>query len=327
MCTCPRPRWIAGWSRRGKKIDLRQAYEPWIVEHFSGYLCIDEIYDGPYCIFYAVDPVLRKRVAFQISDAGTEAECRRFLQYLADMGLRVQGATTDGSHLYPNLIREIFPGATHQVCVFHVIKELNLLVLRALAGFRKSLPKPPPGKRGRPRKGEKSPRENPAVRLKREVWENRHLWVKHHLTPAERRRLARMVRGRPLLRGLRELVDLVYALFDRRCRTATAIQKLERLRRHRLFKAFPQLEAIRRKLMSPNLEKALLFLDDSMLEPTSNAVERENRRHRKRQKTIYRARTRRSIAGRIRFSMLHDLEPLIARFPENRHRLPNSKAG
>jgi len=267
------------------------------------------------------------RVAFQISDASTEVESRRFLRYLAHMGLEVQGITTDGSHLYPKLIREIFPGATHQVCVFHVIKELNLLVLRALAGFRTSLPKPPRRRRGRPRKGEASPREDPHVRLKREVWENRYLWVRRHLTPAERRVLARIVRGRPLLRGLRELVDLVYALFDRRCRTATAIRKLERLRRHKLFKAYPQLEAIRRKLMSPNLEKALLFLDDSMLEATSNAVERENRRHRKRQKTIYRARTRRTIAGRIRFSMLHDLEPRVLKIPEIRYKLPNSKAG
>ena len=274
-----------------------------------------------------MDPKLRKRVAFQISDAGTEAECRGFLRYLAGMGLEVKGVTTDGSPLYPKLIGEIFPGATHQVCVFHVIKELNLLVLRALAGFRKSLPRSAPRKRGRPKKGEKSPREDPWVRLKREVWENRHLWVKRHLTPGQRRRLARIIRGRPLLRGLRELVDLVYALFDRRCRTATAIRKLERLRRHRLFQVFPQLEPIRRKLMSPNLEKALLFLDDSLLEATSNAVERENRRHRKRQKTIYRARTRRTIAGRIRFSMLYDLEPEILRRPETRCRLPNSKAG
>ena len=266
-------------------------------------------------------------MAFQISEHATEAECRRFLQYLADMGLQVKGITTDGSALYPKLIGEIFPGATHQVCVFHVIKELNLLVLRALAGFRKSLPKPPPRKRGRPAKGHKRLRENPHVRLKQQVWENRCLWVKRHLTPADRQTLARIVRGQPLLRGSRELVDLVYALFDRRCRTATAIAKLELLRRHKLFRAYPQLEAIRRKLMSANLEKALLFLDDSMLEATSNAVERENRRHRKRQKTIYRARTARTIAGRIRFSMLHDLQPQVLKPPQMHYRLPNSKAG
>ena len=80
------PTTVDRWAvEAGKKIDLRHAYEPWIAEHFSGYLCIDEVYDGPYRIFYAVDPELRKRVAFQISDAGTEAECCRFLQYVADI--------------------------------------------------------------------------------------------------------------------------------------------------------------------------------------------------------------------------------------------------
>ena len=323
----PRPRWTAGWSRRGKKVDLKIHYEPWIVEHFSGYLCIDEIYDGPYCIFYAVDPVLHKRVAFQISDEATEAECRRFLRYLADMGLAVQGVTTDGSNLYTKSVPDIFEDATHQICVFHIIKELNLLVFRALAKFRKSLPKPPLRKRGRPRKGQKSLCDAPQVRLKQDVWNHRHLWVKRHLTPAQRWTLARICRGRPLLRQLRELVDLVYNLFDRRCRTVTAIAKLERLRHRKLFERYPELEPIRRKLLSPNLEKALLFLDDSMLDATSNAVERENRRHRKRQKTIYRARTRKTIAGRIRFSMLHELDPVIVKLPKTPYRLPNSKAG
>ena len=45
------------------------------------------------------------------------------------------------------------------------------------------------------------------------------------------------------------------------------------------------------------------------------------------QQTIYQARTRQTIAGRIRFSMLHDLEPEILKLPESRYRLPNSKAG
>ena len=39
------------------------------------------------------------------------------------------------------------------------------------------------------------------------------------------------------------------------------------------------------KLNSPNLEKALEFLDDKLLPATSNAVERGNRRVRKMQKT------------------------------------------
>ena len=52
-------------------------------------------------------------------------------------------------------------------------------------------------------------------------------------------------------------------------------------------------------MSSPNLEKALTFLDDRLLGATSNAVERGNRRYRKMQKTVYRVRTESGINGRI----------------------------
>ena len=66
--------------------------------------------------------------------------------------------------------------------------------------------------------------------------------------------------------------------------------------------------SIFQKLQSPNLEKALTFLDDSLLESTSNAVERANRRHRKMQKTVYRVRTQPTISGRIALDMFHDVQ-------------------
>ncbi len=62
--------------------------------------------------------------------------------------------------------------------------------------------------------------------------------------------------------------------FDRRCRTDTALGKLARLRRFRSVGQTLQ------KLSSPNLEKALTFLDDRLVGSTSNAVERGNRRYR-----------------------------------------------
>jgi hypothetical protein len=61
-----------------------------------------------------------------------------------------------------------------------------------------------------------------------------------------------------------------------------------------------------KKLFSPTLEKALTFLDDSLLPATSNAVERGNRRHRKMQKTIYRVRTGQHIRQRTAMDMLRD---------------------
>ena len=60
------------------------------------------------------------------------------------------------------------------------------------------------------------------------------------------------------------------------------------------------------KLFSPNLQKALTFLDDKLLPSTSNAVERGYRRHRKMQKTVYRVRTQSNINSRIALDMQRD---------------------
>ena len=62
------------------------------------------------------------------------------------------------------------------------------------------------------------------------------------------------------------------------------------------------------KLQSPNLDKALTFLDDKLLPSTSNSVERGNRRHRKMQKTVYRVRTQEHIHNRIALDMLRDCQ-------------------
>ena len=96
----------------------------------------------------------------------------------------------------------------------------------------------------------------------------------------------------------------VYRLFDRRCRTDTALAKLAKLRQR--VRRFKQVGKILSKLQSPNLDKALTFLDDKLLPSTSNAVERGNRRHRKMQKTVYRVRTQENINNRIALDMLRD---------------------
>ena len=102
-----------------------------------------------------------------------------------------------------------------------------------------------------------------------------------------------MVRGEPRLKALRAVRDEVYRLFDRRCRTNTALAKLARLRRYK------SLGRSLDKLKSPNLEKALVFLDDKLMPSTSNAVERGNRRHRKMQKSVCRLRTQSGLEGRM----------------------------
>ena len=58
-----------------------------------------------------------------------------------------------------------------------------------------------------------------------------------------------------------------------------------------------------KKLFSPTLDKALTFLDDKLLPSTSHAVERGNRRYRKRQKQICRVRTQAQISARLALDM------------------------
>jgi hypothetical protein len=219
----------------------------------------------------------------------------------------VRGVTTDGSELYPDAIVNVFPGARHQLCKFHVIKEIVTSVLQALAKVRKELarqiPKLP---RGRPTK-ETKPLARKAKRLrekKRELFDNRHLFVKRRLTDSEKKTLTKITRGHTELRRFREIMDQVYGLFDRRCRTKTAVLKLANLRK-RVWR-FKSIRHALKKLYSPNLEKALTFLDDSLLPATSNAVRRTNRRHRKMQKTVYRVRTRAHVSNRISLDMLRE---------------------
>jgi hypothetical protein len=242
-------------------------------------------------------------------------------------GLELRGVTTDGSPLYPGPIAAIFPGVRHQVCEFHVIAEITKAVLHAVSKVRKQLAgqKTPLG-RGRPRTKEakRAARRNARLQARiGDLFEHRHLFVAHHLTPAERRTLQRITRGLPHLRTLREIMDEVYRLFDRRCRTETALAKLANLRKR--VRRFRKVGKTLGKLFSPNLEKALIFLDDSLLPATSNAVERGNRRHRKMQKTVYRVRTQQHIHARIATDMLRDAQA-TGRF-DTTHTLHHARAG
>lgn len=99
-------------------------------------------------------------------------------------------------------------------------------------------------------------------------------------------------------------MDEVYRLFDRRCRTDTALARLAQLRQR--VRRFQNLGKTLDQLQSPNLEKALEFFDDKLLPATSNAVERSNRRVRKMQKTVYRVRTQQSLEGRLALDLQRD---------------------
>jgi Transposase len=302
--------------RRGKNADARLEtdYLDWALADFSGYLVLDEMYDGPFCVLSAVDGPNQRRLLYEVLEHDpTHKDIRRFLRRLEAAVLaragQVLGVTTDGSALYPEPLAELFPGVPHQVCEFHILKELVKVVLRVVARLRKRLaegaPKLP---RGRPPSDPETQRK--VRRAKRiearvsELFEHRHLFVRHHLSAARRRQVRQLSRGQRQLRAVRQIMDEVYRLFDRRCRTDTALVKLGQLRQK--VKRYRSLGRSLDKLKSPNLEKALTFLDERLLGATSNAVERSNRRVRKMQKTVYRVRTKESLCGRLALDLQRD---------------------
>jgi len=288
-------------------------YLDWALRDFSGYIAADELYDGPFCVLSIVDNRTFKRLLYQVLDHDPDHQditqfFQRFRMALHLRSLKLHGVTTDGSPLYPEPLRAVFGPVPHDICEFHIVKELTHAILRAVAKVRKKLAEgKSPAKRGRPSTPEAKRAARKRRRLQQKIgdlFEHRYLFVEHDLTGAQRRALQRITRGLPQLRALRAIMEEVYRLFDRRCRTDTALAKLARLRQR--VRRFKRVGKILNKLYSPNLEKALTFLDDKLFPSTSNAVERGNRRHRKMQKTVYRVRTQEHIHNRIALDMLRD---------------------
>ncbi len=279
---------------------------------FSGYIAVDELYDGPFCVLLLVDNRRGRRLLYEVLERkpcqqDLQSFLFRFRGLLEARGLKVRAITTDGSDLYPEAIRRVFGTIPHQICRFHVLADIIQAVLHALTQVRKGLralvPKLP---RGRP-----SRQQAQLIRTKKrqeqhlaELFEHRCLFVEHSPSRAERKLLKRLSRPHPELRHLRQIMDQVYRLFDRRCRSDTALARLWRLRQR--VRRFASLTQSLRSLFNPNLEKALLFLDDKLLPATSNSVERGNRRYRKMQKAVYSVRTEQHIRERLALDLMRE---------------------
>jgi hypothetical protein len=287
----------------------------WALADLSGSVAADALDDGPCCMRSAVDKRRYKRILYDVWEHDpTHDDIRAFLGRLTmavtARGLTLVGITTDGSALYPEPLAELLRGVPHPICVLHVLAEVVKAVLGAVASARKSLraqqPTLPTGRPSTPAAKAAARQKKRLAQQRVDLSTHRHLFVQRHLSHSERKQWWRITRGLPQLRPLRERMAQVYALFDRRCRTQTALDKLDRLRR-RLLRC-KQLGDTLKKLFSPALEKALTFLDDKLLPSTSNAVERGNRRYRKMQKQVYRVRTHEQISARLALDMWREAQ-------------------
>ena len=281
----------------------------WALADFSGYVAADELYDGPFCILSAVDNRCYKRILYDVLDHDpTHDDIRAFLGRLHN-GLGGTRLDPAGRHdrWLGALSRAprggVRGGAASNLSSFisspRWSKRCWVLWPAPARAWQPSNPNCPKGARARQRPRQAARTKKRLAAQRAALFTHRYLFVQRHLNKTERKTLWRVSRGLPQLRALRAIMEQVYALFDRRCRTQTALDKLAKLRRR--LQRFTQLGETLKKLFSPTLEKALTFLDDKLLPSTSNAVERGNRRYRKMQKSVYRVRTQAQIRARLRW--------------------------
>src|ERR1700679_641131 len=194
-----------------------------VLENFSGTLCVDELHLGRFTLLLATDPLSDFPVAFALVAANDQDHMRRFLKNLKTWGLNPLVVVTDGSNLYPSVLAELWTDAKHQLCVFHVIKDINKLILDAVRRMRTAM-----GRRGkagrkkkRGRKGAKSKaaaaRRGLTVKEKAHfVFKHRYLIVKRqeNLTESEHNDLKQMLEYLPDLRTLRRFANRIYWVFD-----------------------------------------------------------------------------------------------------------------
>src|SRR5262249_2324647 len=168
---------------RAAQLDLAE-HRRMVLEQFSGTLCVDELHLGRFTLLLATDPIRDLPVAFALVGANDHDHMRRFLGNLKTWGLTPRAGITDGSNLYPALLAELWPGADHQLCIFHIIKEINKLILDAARRLRTAMARR--GRAGRKKKrGRKGAKRRPAARrgatLKEKsafIFKHRHLIVK-----------------------------------------------------------------------------------------------------------------------------------------------------
>src|SRR5436309_281043 len=154
-------------------------------ENFSGILCVDEMHLGELTWLLANDPIAHRVVGYRLVKVNDHAHLRCFLRTLQYWGFEPKVVVTDGSNLYPTVLKEVWPNAKHQLCVFHVLQDINAKVLDAVRRLRRGQARRGNGgrkrPRGRPSKAQQRRRQRRGPTAKEKaafVYKHRYLIVK-----------------------------------------------------------------------------------------------------------------------------------------------------
>lgn len=297
-----------------------------VLKEFSGTLCVDEIHLGHRVVLLATDPISDNPIACALVSKNDAAHMLRFLRNLKNHGFSPETVVSDRSPLYPKTIAEVWPDAKHQLCVFHVISDINDHVLDAVREVRRAM-KPKKIKNGR---GRPSRRMRARVKKRKEekakadkLFRRRHLLVtkKSNIKTEDQSTLDELLSLSPTLGTLRFFVDDLHELFAVRRSKDQAWKIWRRMRRNRAYLNNPHLCKALEILSKDNMLKLLTYLDSPLSlrskTRTNNHVERCNRVLRYLEKVRYKWRRRRTIVRHILLQFQNwinrkENEPLIA---------------
>jgi hypothetical protein len=296
-----------------RQLDMAE-HRQQVIERFSGVLCVDELHLGRFTLLLATDPIGDFPVAFALVSANDKDHMERFLRNLQRCGLKPKIVVTDGSTLYPALLAELWPKAEHQLCVFHVMQDLNKLILDAVRRLRTRLGrqgrKGRRHKRGRPTKAAKRRRAKQGRSLQEKskfVFKHRHLIVKRreNMSEQEKKRLTTMLEYLPALRSLRKFTDKLHRLFEAEQSEHQAWCRWRGLQQSAEYRAIPELAKALERLEEKKFTKMIAFLRGPARRRrqvrTNNHVERCNRKLRYWEKVRYKWRRRHTL---VRFIVL-----------------------
>ena len=282
------------------------AFRAQVLGEFSGTLCVDEIHLGHRVVLLASDPISDNPIACALVSSNDGAHMLRFLRNLKNQGFSPETVVSDRSPLYPQALAEVWPQAKHQLCVFHVMAEINGHVLDGVREVRRAL-KPKRIKKGKGRPSKRMRARVKKLKEQREqadrLFRRRHLIVtkKSNIEPDDLSTLDDLLSLSPTLRTLRSFVDDLHELFTIRRSKDQARRIWRRMRRHPTYLGNEHLRQALEVLNKDNMAKLLTYLDSPTTARskvrTNNHVERCNRVVRYLEKVRYKWRRRRTIVG------------------------------
>jgi hypothetical protein len=293
------------------QLDL-QPHRQLVLAKFSGTLCVDELHLGRFTLRLATDPLSDLPVAFALVGRNDKDHLLRFLQNLKRWGLLPKVVVTDGSSLYPAVLAELWPTARHQLCVFHLLKDINDLILKAVRRLARSMARRGNAgrqrQRGRPSKKRQAARAAGGLTLKQKagfILKHRFLIVKKtsDMDKQQWENLIQMFDYLPPLRTLWYFACVVGGLFEKETRVQTLWQRRKTLLDNESYKDVPELLEAMEMLQRGKFTKAVAFAYSQAAQKvrTNNPVERANRRFRFTEKLRYKWRRRKWV---VRFVLL-----------------------